>query len=89
MEKNITFSADKVGTFGFSSFISNVSKQISTMIRKYYSSVLGEEVSVNFMHRLIKAQVAFVCAVLPADMPLLLRAAFCLWFLFAVLRCRK
>lgn len=89
MEKNITLTTCKLVQPNIFTIVINKFKMISTMLRKYYSSVLGEEVSVSYMHRLNNAQVAFLCAVLPADMPLPLRAVFCLWFLYAVRRCRR
>lgn len=57
-------------------------------LRGYYGRVLERELNMRQTWLLIQAQLAFACAVLPVESPLLLRAACCGWFLYAVLRCR-
>lgn len=59
------------------------------MLRRYYALVLEREVSMYQARVLTTAQVAFIATVLPADYPLLLRCAFCAWFVKSLLTCRR
>ncbi|MCR5131149.1 MAG: ATP-binding protein [Prevotella sp.] len=59
------------------------------MLCKYYSDVLERELNLRQTWLLINAQLAFTFAVLPFESPLFLRAAACIWFLHAVLKCRE
>lgn len=64
-------------------------KQPIEWLRKYYSVVLEKEISMKQTALLLETQLAFVMAILPADMHLLLRAASLGWFCFCLKRCKK
>ena len=64
-------------------------KKAADRLCKYYSDVLERDLNLRQTWLLVNAQLAFACAVLPAESPLLLRAACCGWFLHAVLKCRE
>lgn len=55
----------------------------------YYSMVLERPVSLRQTRLLNTVQLTFFATVLPADYPLLLRCAACVWFIASLLRCRK
>lgn len=59
------------------------------MLRRYYSDVLGTEVSAAAARAMTEAQAAFFVTALPADYPLAARAAACLWLIAALKRARK
>ncbi|MGN1262625.1 MAG: ATP-binding protein [Prevotella sp.] len=58
-------------------------------LRKYYSDVLGKQISWHQMRALLEAQTAFVACILPADFSLVLRAVFGAWLLMALKKCRR
>lgn len=58
------------------------------MMRRYYSYVLGREVGNVEAKVITEAQLAFFATVMPADMPLMIRIAACVWFVLAVRKCR-
>ena len=66
-----------------------IMKKTLNPLRKYYSAVLERPIDVRQTLLLIQAQVAFVLAALPAECPLLLRAAFALWFGWSVRVCKQ
>lgn len=59
------------------------------MLRSYYSQTLERELNMRQTWLLLNAQAAFLCAVFPVESPILLRAACCVWFLHAVLKCKR
>jgi hypothetical protein len=69
--------------------VSSKAKMPMEWLRRYYSAVLEREISLHQTFLLLQAQAAFVMAVFPVAGPLLLRAAFCGWFAYAVWQCRK
>jgi len=58
-------------------------------LSRYYSRLLGEEVTPLHTLRLIHAQLAFLMLVFPWPFPLAVRALFCLWFALVLLRCQR
>ena len=58
-------------------------------ISSYYSDILEEHIDNHQTLLLINAQAAAVCTLMPLGIPILLRAAFILWFGTAVYQCRK
>jgi len=88
MEKNLTMPQGKSVMTSIALALTSVVKEPVEMLRKYYSGVLEEEVSLPQTMRLLHAQAAFVATVMPIDMALTLRALCCLWFTHALLRCR-
>lgn len=89
MNKNMTLQQSNSAAFGIVNEIFKSVVKPFELLRKYYSDVLGEPVSMARMWRMVHAQVAFLSIVLPYDEPLLLRAACCGWFLWAVLKCKE
>ncbi len=63
-------------------------KKSITPLCQYYSRVLERPIDLRQTLLLVQAQVAFVLAALPAECPLLLRAAFALWFGWSVRVCK-
>ena len=59
------------------------------MLRKYYSTVLERDIDMRQTWFLINAQLAFVFAAFPVDGPIVLRIACCVWFIHAVLLCKR
>jgi len=67
--------------------VKQVKETVKTPLKalaNYYSRVLEEEISVKQTARLLTAQVAFLCAVLPADMPFAMRAACVAWLVVSI-----
>lgn len=70
------------------------SKVATTVVRmlapltRYYSQVLGTEVTIRQTLLLLNAQTAFLLTVFPAALPLLLRAGGLAWLVSALLKCR-
>lgn len=56
---------------------------------KYYSTLLNQHLTLKQMRVLVNAQAAFICAIMPADFSLWLRAAFCIWLVSALLKCKN
>lgn len=61
----------------------------SSLLKDYYSAVLEREVSRDECNAITRTVVSFMAFVLPADYPLLLRAAACAWFLLSLRRMRR
>ncbi|MBQ4023139.1 MAG: hypothetical protein II612_03960 [Prevotella sp.] len=59
------------------------------MLRKYYSDVTGQKLSMRQTWSLIEAQTAFFLGIMPADYTLVLRMALLAWAVVAVKKCRK
>ena len=58
-------------------------------LRKYYSDVLGKEISWTQMRALLEAQTALLACILPADYSLALRSLFGVWLVMALKKCRR
>lgn len=69
--------------------IANAVRMPVEQLRNYYSKVLERELNLHQTWLLVNAQAAFFFAVMPVASPLLLRAACCLWFLHAVVKCGR
>lgn len=92
MEKNMLLVSEQLPEERLRHLLRTVSGKLKMpleWLRKYYSAVLERKISMRQTLLLLQAQAAFVMAVFPAAGPLLLRAAFCGWFAYAVLLCRK
>ena len=59
------------------------------MLRRYYSDVLGTEVSAAAARAMTEAQAAFFVTAVPADCPLAVRVAACLWLIAALKRAKR
>ncbi|MDD6518481.1 MAG: ATP-binding protein [Prevotella sp.] len=57
-------------------------------LRIYYSSVCGKTLSMGQTLLLINAQLAFISAAFPADLPLIARLGCCTWLLASLKLCR-
>lgn len=64
-------------------------KQPIEWLRKYYSVVLEKEISMKQTRILLETQLAFVMAIFPADIHLLLRAGSLVWFCNCLYKCKK
>ena len=58
------------------------------LLRKYYSSVLGREVSRAETWAIIEAQAAFFVTTIPADIPIIIRLAACVWMAMVINKLR-
>ena len=88
MEKNIAF-IENTNLSEQLQQIANTVKMPVEQLRNYYSKVLERELNLHQTWLLVNAQAAFFFAVMPVAGPLLLRAACCLWFLHAVVKCGR
>lgn len=84
MEKQITMQS----TWMLMENVKKVANLPVEWLRQYYSSVLERDINMRQTWSLIEVQVAFFAGIMPANYSLLLRAAFCTWFLMALKRCR-
>jgi hypothetical protein len=84
MEKQITMQS----TWMLMENVKKVANRPVEWLRLYYSSVLERDVNMRQTWSLIEVQVSFFAGIMPANYSLLLRAAFCVWFLMALKRCR-
>lgn len=87
MEKNITLTSKELGMEVPSINIKRIIGPLE-WLRKYYSSILEKEISMKQTLLLIETQAAFAASIIPADINLLLRAAFIGWFAYSLLRCK-
>ncbi len=93
MENSVIFSGKR---FDVERGIGAIVAQLTTWVgcrvkelRRYYSDILERDIDNRQMAHLLHAQVAFLFAAFPIDGPLLLRAACCGWFAWAVMKCRQ
>lgn len=59
------------------------------LLRRYYASVLEREISLRQTAHLLHAQAAFLAVAFGEGVSLGVRTLFALWFLLAVLQCKK
>lgn len=64
-------------------------KQPIEWLRKYYSVVLEKDISMKQTRILLETQLAFVLAIFPADIHLLLRVGSLVWFCNCLYKCKK
>ena len=89
MQNNITFYSSVVKVvMAWNAAVSGVINMVEPL-RQYYSSVLDRDLNLRQTWALLHAQVAFVCAAFPVGGAFWLRMACCLWFVYAVDKCRK
>ena len=89
MQNNITFSSQLVKIVMVWNAVASRIICSAEPLRKYYEDVLECRVDLRQTWALIHAQVAFVCAAFPVGGPMMLRMACCMWFVYAVDKCRK
>lgn len=68
--------------------IVNSIKAPAEWLRAYYSQCLDKDISMRQTWLITQAQIAFILTVF-SICPILVRAAFALWFLAALLKCKK
>lgn len=66
----------------------SVRKALMPIVR-YYSRVLGEELSIRQTLLLINAQAAFFMTVFPVDCSLVMRGLCAAWLVSALVKCRR
>ena len=89
MEKNITIINHTLVLNTIANLIVARLTSYVEVLRKYYSNVLERDIDMRQTWLLVNAQLAFVFAAFPVSGPILLRTACCLWFLHAVLLCKR
>lgn len=99
MDNKMTLTANVSETMGMAAEtmdMSNGTAKVASTVRRivaplsrYYSHVLGTEVSMRQTLLLVNAQVAFFMTVFPADCHLLLRLGCLAWLISAVIKCRE
>ncbi len=69
--------------------VASIIRSMAAPLARYYSSVLGTEVSTRQTLLLANAQAAFFMTAFPADCHLLLRLGCLAWLVSAVIKCRN
>lgn len=69
--------------------VASTLKQPIEWLRKYYSVILEKEISMKQTTLLLETQLAFLMAIFPADIHLLLRAASLGWFCYCLRKCKR
>lgn len=99
MKANITFAANEKATFSSVNVKQNpvtdavkAGKEawmaVLTVIAAYYSSLIGEELSVEKTARILNAQAAFASLLVLGSMNVVLLVVSLVWFITALLKCR-
>ena len=89
MEKNIqmTASSNIATTFcNVKNAMKDALKTPFVMMRDYYSSVIGKEISNRQAWLITELQLAFIAVIFPAEMSFLLRLVALLWLISSALR---
>lgn len=89
MEKNIQISASANVSTTLNNVKNNVRDAIKApfvLMRNYYSSVIGKNISNRQAWLITELQFAFVAVVFPADFSLILRLVALLWFISSAVR---
>ena len=92
MEKQMTLTANESMANKCAETVKRLGRYISLpqrMLRRYYSNVLGEDVSEARARAMTEAQLAFFAVTLPADYPLVLRVLACVWFVVAARKAKS
>lgn len=97
MKKSMTLSANAPANSMLSNLTASMANNIAAiasivkspveLLRKYFSTCIGHEISIRRTWLIIQAQVAFFVTVFTSECPLALRAIFAVWFLVSVVRC--
>ena len=91
MEKQMTLEANALTERGFAAQVRKIGYRLAApqrLLRKYYSYVLGHDVSKARARTMTEAQLAFFAVTLPADYPLTLRVLACVWFVVTAKKLR-
>lgn len=91
MEKQIVLTTNEGATSKFAETLKMIGRYAALpqqMLRRYYSKVLGEDVSAARARAMTEAQAAFFAVILPVDYPLALRILACVWFVVKVRKLR-
>lgn len=98
MDNKMTFTANAAETMNMAAETMNMSdgtakvastvRRIIAPLARYYSHVLGTEISMRQTLLLVNAQAAFFITVFPADCHLLVRLGCLAWLVSAVMKCR-
>lgn len=92
MEKQMTLTANEGATNRCAETLKRIGRYAAVpqqMLRRYYSKVLGEDVSEARARAMTEAQIAFFAVTLPADYPLALRILACVWFVVKVRKAKN
>lgn len=94
MEKNIMLQAENAREckFELAELFKGIGEWLSAPARllcEFYSAVLERRMTMRQTYRLIEAQVAFFCGIMPVDISVVSRLLLFAWFVSAVMRYRK
>lgn len=92
MEKEIVLTAGSINgkcMADIARYIINKVNVPARILRRYYSYVLGKDVSMRQTWMLIEAQVAFFAGVMPVNINIIVRAIMFMWFVTALKKCRR
>lgn len=92
MKENTLLTLEPMGNdaqMNISQLVDDLVKGPARWLQRYFSAVLGKEVSQRQTRLIVEAQVAFVLMVFPAAFSLLLRLVFVGWFVWSLMRCHK
>lgn len=92
MKKELVLTTNNSATRNISEVISSIKgyaiRPIASL-SKYYTKLMGEEISTRQTLLLINAQVAAVFAIFPLSYSIILRVLFIIWFATSVIQCKK
>lgn len=63
--------------------------QVARCVRDHYAALLEQPLTLHQTGLLVRAQVAFVAALLPCHAPLWYRVAACAWLVAVLLKCKR
>lgn len=92
MEKQITLEQAGTASGRINTLVKKAAYMLSAPLRilgRYYSLVLERDVDMRQTKAITEAQLAFFATVLPAEMPILLHVAACIWFIMSLRKCRS
>lgn|SRR5574344_559904 len=92
MEKEILFNGNvlvaKRDVHLFKGIVSLIKLPILKLMQ-YYSYILGKDITIKQTLLLLNVQFAFLFAVFPVNLSIVLRVVFAVWFITALLQCGR
>jgi hypothetical protein len=92
MKKELTLTQPAAGTAGMYALIHKMAfivRRPADALRRHYSDILGEQLTMRQTALIVNAQAAFILAVFPVSCPLLFRLACGAWLVSALLKCKN
>lgn len=92
MEKQISLGQTATTCGKTTSLVKKAANMLNTPLRllgRYYSHVIERDLDMRQTKAITEVQIAFFATVLPAEMPILLHLAACVWFIMSLKKCRS